>query len=42
MLKRLIDWIQTDERGAEYRDLDWSKELEASKQGITDASQTML
>ena len=42
MLKRLIDWIQTDERGAEYRDLDWSKELEASKQGITDPSQTML
>ena len=42
MLKRLIDWIQTDERGVEYRDLDWSKELEASKQGITDASQTML
>ena len=28
--------------GKEYRDLDWTKELEASKQNITDPSQTML
>ena len=42
MLSRLIDWIQTDERGAAYRDLDWSAELEASKKGITDPSATML
>lgn len=42
MILRLIEWIKTDPRGAEYRSLDWSKELEASKTGITDATQTMM
>ena len=42
MLCRLVDWIQKDPRGEEYRDLDWNKELEASKEEITDATKTML
>ena len=42
MLSQLVEWIHTDPRGADYRDLDWSNELESSKSGNTDPSQTML
>lgn len=42
MISELVNWIQTDPRGEEYRDLDWSKELEASKNENLDISQTML
>lgn len=32
MMNRLVRFIQTDERGVNYRKLDWSKELEEAKQ----------
>ncbi|HJB27378.1 MAG TPA: RraA family protein [Candidatus Blautia faecavium] len=31
MMERLIQFIETDERGEKYRSLDWSKELEDAK-----------
>lgn len=42
MIEKLISWINEDPRGEDYRSLDWSMELEASRRGITDATQTML
>lgn len=42
MIEKLIAWIHEDPRGADYRSLDWSAELEASKNAHTDATKTML
>lgn len=43
MLRMLIDFIKTDPRGEEFRDLNWDKELEeAAKAGNVDAAQTAL
>ncbi len=42
MVSEMVEWIKTDPRGEEFRTLDWSKELEASKQGFTDPNATML
>lgn len=42
MLERLNRWIKCDERRAEYRALDWTKEMEIAAQGNTDPSKTMV
>ena len=42
MLDMLIAWIQTDPRGEEYRDLDWSKEYDLARNGDPDDTQTAL
>jgi len=42
MLEPLINFINTDERGEEYRDLDWTKEFEEAKNEREDATQTSL
>ena len=42
MLDMLIDWIKTDPRGEEYRDLDWSKEYDLARNGDPNDTQTAL
>ena len=42
MLDMLTDWIQKDPRGEKYRDLDWSPEYEAARNGDPNDTQTML
>ena len=42
MLDMLTDWIRTDPRGEKYRDLDWSAEYDAARNGDPNDTQTML
>ena len=42
MLDMLTEWIKTDPRGEKYRDLDWSPEYEAARNGDPNDTQTML
>ena len=42
MLDMLTEWIRTDPRGEKYRDLDWSPEYEAARNGDPNDTQTML
>lgn len=42
MLDMLLDWIRTDPRGEEYRDLDWSAEYDAARNGDPNDTQTAL
>lgn len=42
MLDMLVEWIQTDPRGEEYRDLDWSKEYDLARNGDPNDTQTAL
>ena len=38
----LLEWIQNDPRGEEYRDLDWSKEYDLARNGDPNDTQTAL
>lgn len=42
MLDMLTEWIQTDPRGEEYRNLDWSKEYDLAINGDPNDTQTAL
>lgn len=42
MLDLLVEWINTDPRGEEYRCLDWSKEYDLARNGDPDDTQTAL
>ncbi|MDF2922273.1 MAG: demethylmenaquinone methyltransferase-like protein [Paenibacillaceae bacterium] len=42
MLNMLVKFIQEDERGAHYRDLDWSVEYDLARNGDPDDTQTAL
>ena len=42
MLDMLTEWIKTDPRGEQYRDLDWSHEYDLARNGDPDDTQTML
>lgn len=42
MLDMLVEWIKTDPRGEKYRDLDWSFEYDAARNGDPNDTQTML
>ncbi len=42
MLDMLVEWIKTDPRGKKYRDLDWSPEYDAARNGDPNDTQTML
>ena len=42
MLDMLTHWIQTDPRGEQYRDLDWSLEYDLARNGDPNDTQTML
>ena len=42
MLDMLTEWIRTDPRGEKYRDLDWSPEYDAARNGDPNDTQTML
>ena len=42
MLDMLVEWIQTDPRGEEYRDLDWSHEYDLARNADPDDTQTAL
>lgn len=42
MLDMLVEWIKTDPRGEEYRDLDWSHEYDLARNGDPDDTQTAL
>ncbi|MGI6280072.1 MAG: RraA family protein [Acutalibacteraceae bacterium] len=42
MLDMLVEWINTDPRGEEYRHLDWSKEYELARNGDPNDTQTAL
>jgi Demethylmenaquinone methyltransferase len=42
MLDRLMNFIKTDERGAKYRDLDWSEEFGLARNGDPNDTQTAL
>lgn len=42
MLDMLTEWIKTDPRGEKYRDLDWSEEYGAARNGDANDTQTML
>ena len=42
MLDMLTEWIRTDPRGEEYRDLDWSKEYDLARNGDPNDTQTAL
>ena len=42
MLDMLTEWIKTDPRGEQYRDLDWSLEYDLARNGDPDDTQTML
>ena len=38
MLDMLLDFIENDERGYEYRNLDWSKEYKEARSGADTGS----
>ena len=42
MLDMLTDWIQKDERGKNYRELDWSHEYDLARNGDENDTQTAL
>ena len=42
MLDLLVDFIKNDPRGAEYRDIDWSKEYYAARHGDPNDTQSAL
>lgn len=42
MLDMLMEWIQKDDRGIPYRDLDWSKEYDMAINGDPNDTQTAL
>ena len=42
MLDMLTEWIRSDPRGEQYRDLDWSHECDLARNGDPDDTQTML
>lgn len=42
MLDMLVDFIQKDERGKNYRDIDWSQEYYMAKHGDPNDTQTAL
>ena len=42
MLDMLTEWIRTDPRGEEFRDLDWSHEYDLARNGDPSDTQTML
>ena len=42
MLDMLTEWIKTDPRGEEYRDLDWSKEYDLARNGDPNDTHTAL
>ncbi len=42
MLDMLVEWINTDPRGEEFRDLDWSHEYDLARNGDPDDTQTAL
>ena len=42
MLDMLTEWIRTDPRGENYRDLDWSHEYDLARNGDPSDTQTML
>jgi len=42
MLDMLTEWIRTDPRGEQYRDLDWSLEYDLARNGDPDDTQIML
>ena len=42
MLDMLTEWIKTDPRGEQYRDLDWSLEYDLARNGDPNDTQTML
>ena len=42
MLDMLTEWIKTDPRGEEYRNLDWSKEYDLARNGDPNDTQTSL
>lgn len=42
MLDMLVEWIKTNPRGEEYRDLDWSHEYDLARNGDPDDTQTAL
>lgn len=41
MLDMLIDWINTDPRGEEYRGHDWSKEYDLARNGDPNDTHTV-
>ena len=42
MLDMLLEWINTDPRGEQYRDLDWSHEYDLARNGDPNDTQTAL
>lgn len=42
MLDMLLKWIDTDPRGEQYRQLDWSQEYKLAREGDPNDTQTML
>ena len=42
MLDLLVDFIKTDPRGKEYRDIDWSHEYEMARNGDPNDTQSAL
>ena len=42
MLDLLMEFIRTDERAAEYRSLDWSKEYDLARNGDPNDTQSAL
>lgn len=42
MLDMLLEWIQTDPRGEKYRDLDWTAEYDAARNGDPTDTQSAL
>ena len=42
MLDMLLEWIRTDPRGEEYRQLDWSKEYDLARNGDPTDTQSAL
>lgn len=42
MLDMLLEWINNDPRGEEYRDLDWSREYDLARNGDPNDTQTAL
>ena len=42
MLDMLLEWIKTDPRGEQYRDLDWSLEYKLAREGDPSDTQTAL
>ena len=42
MLDMLLEWIKTDPRGEKYRDLDWTAEYDAARNGDPTDTQSAL